>query len=463
MVEQASVDMLPWQQLEQVVDSGNAEHLAMFVQLLPPGDVAYTIHQLPEAKQTQLFESLTATRPELAADLVQHFSDDHAADLIEELTPESAAAILDEMPSDDQADVLAEMDEQDAHAILERMDPEEAQDARDRLQYAYDTAGGLMMTEFLAYHERQLVDDVIADLRAKVEEDDDLEVRYLYVTDDDGRLAGVVKLRNLVLAAHNRRLTSLMVRNPQSVTVDAHLDEIADLFDRFDFSVMPVRDHEDRLVGIVQERAVNEALGERSGEDLLKFGGIIGGEELRSMPLRERTLRRMAFLMPNVLLSFFAASIIAYYEPVIDKVTSVAVFLPMIANLSGAAGNQAVAVSIRELALGLVRPVDWVRICIQEIWVGLFNGVAIGLMLAGIAFAMYSNLPALALIVLMAYILNSMFSVMIGGSIPLILKRMKLDPAMASSPLLTTMTDMASFFLTLTFTAFFFREVIAAG
>ena len=449
-------------ELEALIEAGDGEAIANFLHLLPPEDTAYTVSHLPDELRNRMFEELSNSAPELGADLLEHFVDEYAATVIEQLEPERAAALVDEMDSDEQTDVLSELDEQDAEAILERMDPEEARDTRQRMGYDEDVAGGLMITEYLFYNQGQTVGEVTRDLHEKAEEHLEFEVRYIYVVDDDGKLTGVVPMRSLVFVPGSRTIASLQIREPVTVSAQAHLDDLHDLFDRVDYSAVPVVDGGGVLLGVVQRAAVQEAIGDRESDQFLKFGGIIGGEELRSMPLLSRVMRRLAFLLPSVVLSSMAVTVILLFEPVIAKITLLAVFLPLVANLSGAAGNQAVAVSIRELALGLVLPGDWRRVGVKEMRVGLINGLVIGLLLGGIAiaFAWFShqtgegtqrvpNMLLLGLVVMLAYTFNSVLSVFIGGTIPLLLKAIKLDPAMASSPLLTTLSDMGSFLLTL--------------
>jgi magnesium transporter len=442
-----------WELLSEIIASGNAEHLAMFVQLLPPEETAYTINQLKEEEQTALWSMLSQVRPEFAADLMEHFDDGHAADMLEELTPEAAAAIVDEMDSDEQTDLLAELTDADAQAILREMDPEEARDARERLDYDEDTAGGLMITEYLHYHSDQTIDSVIADLRGHGEEYGEYELRYLYITDAQEKLVGVVQLRSLLLAGPGRRLGDMKMADAVSVRDVAPLDELEDIFDRVDYPAIPVIDEHGVLCGVVRRSAVQEALRDRGSEDFLKFFGIIGGEELRSMSLNSRWARRLAFLVPSLILSGIAVSIIAVFEPIIEQLTVLAIFLPLVANLSGAAGNQAVAVSIRELALGLIMPRDLMRVVRKEILVGLINGALIGGVLVLVIWLMHSDKLALASLVGGAYTLNSLLAVCLGGGLPLMLKRMGVDPAMLSSPILTTLTDAGAFFLTLSFAA----------
>ncbi len=450
-------------ELQALIESGDGEAIATFLRLLPPEDTVYTLSHLSNDLRNTLFERLSSAAPELGADLLEHFVDEYAASVIEQLAPAQAAALVDEMDSDEQADVLAELEPEHAEAILKAMDPEEAQDARDRMVYDDDVAGGLMITECLVYHETQTVAQVTADLHEHAEEYGEYEVRYVYVVDEHEKLTGVVPMRSLVLVPSNREIRSQQVRNPVTVDAKASLDDLHDLFDRVDFSAVPVVDQDGVLLGVVQRAAVHEAIGERETDQFLKFGGIIGGEELRSMPVLSRSARRLAFLLPSVVLSSISVTVILLFEPIIAKITLLAVFLPLVANLSGAAGNQAVAVSIRELALGVTMPRDWRQVGRKEVLVGLINGLIIGLVLGlvTIGFAWFSHLTTgkedqhagmllLGLVVMLAYTFNSVLSVFLGGTIPLLLKAMKLDPAMASSPLLTTLSDMGSFLLTLT-------------
>ncbi|MEX2216397.1 MAG: magnesium transporter [Phycisphaeraceae bacterium] len=435
-----------WTELEKIIDSGNAPHLEAFVQLLPPAETAYTISRLPEFKQSKLFELLS---PEFAADLLGHFSDEQAADLIEELPAEHAADIIEELESDEQADLLQELDGEDAQAILAQMDPQDAADARILAAYDPDTAGGMMFTEFIAYPQAMRVDEVIRDLRHKAAEYEDYDIHYVYITDEAGKLAGVLRLRALVVAQGDKQLGQVMTGTPVSARVAADVNELEDLFDRYDFTALPVVDEAGKLVGVVHQGDVAEHLGEQAEEDLMKFGGIIGGEELRSEPLKERALRRMLFLVPNIALSFVSVCIIAAFEPIIQKLTALAVFLPLVANLSGATGNQAVAVSIRELTLGILKPADVRRVFEKEVLLGFINGVIIGIALGLIAWIMRPDSPGLALLIGIAFAVNSVLAVVLGGTIPLMLKRLGADPAMASSPILTTVTDMSSFLLVL--------------
>ena len=176
-----------------------------------------------------------------------------------------------------------------------------------------------------------------------------------------------------------------MIADPLLVSVHTPLEELEDLFDEKQYLGLPVLDEEGRLKGIVSRRAVTEELSEHQTDDYLKAAGIVGGEELRSMPLRSRCLRRLAWLGPNILLNLLAASVNASYADTLQAVIALTVFLPMVSDMSGCSGNQAVAVSIRELTLGIIQPRDYLRVTIKKGLLGITNGIVLGVVLGSIA------------------------------------------------------------------------------
>ncbi len=444
------IEMDATQQLAQVIDTGEAEHLAAFLQLLPPEDTTYTISHLDEDRRTRMLSLLSAEHSDLAADLMEHFVDEHAADMIEQLEPSEAAAIVDEMDSDEQTDVLAELADEDAEAILEEMDPEEAADARHRLQYDEDTSGGLMITEYLAYREGQDVDAVIADLRTNADAYNEYEVRYTYLIDAAGKFVGVVRMRSLVMAPAGRKLADLAIKSPTNVPVDTALEDLEGLFDRVDFSAVPVVDTDGRLVGVVQRAAVQEALSDSANEDLLMVAGIVAGEEFRSMPMISRLLRRLVFLLPIMVLLLISASVIHIFIDTVAKLPVLAMFLPVVAGLCGSGGNQAVGVSLREVSLGLIAPGDFMRVFIKEAVLSLVAGAVLGALLLVIIWVWQQDFY-LGLVVGGAVPIVIFIAKTVGGTAPLVLRSIGLDPAMASGPVVTTVVDLFSFFIVLLF------------
>jgi len=385
--------------------------------------------------------------PESAAEFIEYIPSEPAAELLGELSPELAASIVSELDSDDAADVLAELEEEDLEEILRYMDERDAGEARQLLAYDDDVAGGLMMTEYFSYPRAFRAGAVLQDLARREEEYDLHNVHYIYVTGAGKKLLGVVLIRDIVFAAPSVRLAEI-VRPAVSVRDTATLDELENLFDENSFTAVPVIDAEGHMLGVVRRRAVYDAVAERAESEHMKSQGIVGGEELRSMPSQLRSRRRLSWLSINIVLNLIAASVIAQYQDVLSAVIVLAVFLPIISDMSGCSGNQAVAVSMRELSLGVIKPADFYYVWRKEAVVGVINGVVLGIMIASVAWIWQGN-PWLGLVVGFALSVNTLVAVSIGGTVPVLLKSLKIDPAVASGPILTTITDMCGFFLLL--------------
>ncbi|HSG81547.1 MAG TPA: magnesium transporter [Gemmatimonadota bacterium] len=438
----------PWIALARLLEEGDVAALEAFLASLPPKETARALSRLNDPQVERI---LAVIGSEHAAEILDLLPDVQAAEIIEELPVAQAAAIVDELPSDEQADVLAEMSEEDAEAILEQMSRPEADQARQLLQYDPHTAGGLMLTEYVAFSDRSTIAQVVDDLRRHGDRYSDYVIQYVYVIDDASLLIGVLRLRDLLLARHgDAPVRSIMIADPLHVMVDTELNELKRLFDDNRFVGMPVTDEVGRLVGVVRRVAVEAALSERETRTFLRFSGLIAAEEFRTMPTFQRSYRRLAWLSINIVLNIIAASVIAFYQDTLAAVIALAVFLPIISDMSGCSGNQAVAVSIRELSLGLVKPYEYIRVLLKEGAVGVMNGIALGLLLGAAAVAWKGNI-VLGLVVGGALALNTVLAVTLGGLLPLALRSLRLDPALASGPILTTVTDMCGFLMVLGF------------
>lgn len=441
----SEIEVRPWEELKQAIDAGNVHLVKELLAEVPAGKLGWVMAHLDRQEQGRLVSLLD---PDSAADLLEQLEDVNTVAIFEELAPRRAALVLGELRSDRRADLVAELDDETAEQILGFMPPREARAVRALVAYRPHVAGGLMVTEFLAFSTEATVGDVIAELRANVDTYADFEVQYIYVVDRNGVLIGVLRLRDLLLSRPQTPLHALMVTEPVAVRDTRPLEDLEDLFDRHGFLGVPVVDRSGRLVGLVRRVEVESALAERADSDYRKSQGIVGGEELRTMPLRVRASRRLSWLSVNVVLNVVAASIIVAFEDTLAAVIALAAFLPIISDMSGCSGNQAVAVSIRELTLGLAHPRDAARVWLKEVGVGLVNGIALGLLLGGVALAWKGN-PYLGLVVGGALAANTIVAVSIGGTVPLVLRRLGWDPALVSGPILTTVTDMCGFFFTL--------------
>lgn len=439
----------PWAELERYLEAEDGDSIRNLFASWSETDRTHIASHMSSADLAHLLDLLD---PELGAELIECLPLSQAADAIEEVEPVAAAEILEELPSDERVDVLAEVESKEREAILDEVDEATADEARVLLEYGPDTAGGLMHTEFLAVHSGQSVASAIEEIRRSADQFARYAVQYLYTVDGRGCLDGVVPVRSLLFVEPSVELTQVIIREPTALHVEDSLDDLCDVFEDAGFLGAPVVDEAGVLLGVVERAAVNDATIEVAEADHMKSLGIASGEELRSMPSLTRSRRRLSWLSINIVLNLIAASVIAAYEETLQAAIALAVFLPIISDMSGCSGNQAVAVSLRELSLGVVRPAELLYVLGKEALVGVLNGLALGSLLAGVA-VFWKGDMMLGLVVGAALALNTLLAVSIGGVVPLVIKRFGWDPALASGPILTTLTDVCGFFLTLSFAA----------
>ena len=441
--EQYSENML----LEELIQSNEMAQIEAIFTSTPAAEIARMISGLNKPDQIRLLEMLG---PEQSAHLISKISDLGTATLVTQLPASQAVSIVKEMSQDEQVHFLRAIDEDDSAAILDEIKPQKASKIRELMSYPENTAGALMITEYLSYDGDMLVKEVLDDLRAQGEAYSDYDIQYAYVIADSGLLIGVLRLRDLLMAPRSKTIREIMIKEPLHVNVNMSLRDLKDFFRQYSFLGVPVVNDDGALVGVVRSASVRDAANRQNNQLFLKFAGIVGGEEYRTMSLFKRSSRRLSWLSINILLNIVAASVIALYQDTLEQAIVLAVFLPIISDMSGCSGNQAVAVSIRELTLGLVRPKELLRVLAKESAIGLINGIALGILLGGAAVLWKGN-PWLGLVVGVSLAANTLLAVSFGGLVPLILRGMRTDPALASGPLLTTVTDMCGFFFVLSF------------
>ena len=438
------------------LETGDKEAMRRFFMELPPEEQIWIISRLDREQQAQVVANLD---PEAAAEMLSELHASQAVNIIESLTSEHVAPIFHEFQSDVQADLLAQLSENEAGKILALLPREEAEGARRLMSYEPEEAGGMMITEYVAYREDQRVQEVLDNLRAEGEVYSGYDIQYAYILSADDRLCGVLPLRDLLFANRKLLIKEVMIQNPFYINHQNTFDHMARFFQDHHLVGAPVVDDEHRLVGVVQREAVLKRKATRASRTFLLFSGIIGGEEFRTMPLFSRSFRRLAWLSINIVLNIVAASVIAAYTGVLEQVIALAIFLPMISDMSGCSGNQAVAVSMRELSLGMVKPQEVMRVFLKEAGLGVINGLALGVLLALVA-GIWTGNPFLGLVVGAALAINTVLSVILGGTLPLVLRKISVDPALVSGPALTTVTDMCGFFLALSFASMFLSKLV---
>lgn len=444
----------PESTLQDAVDAADEQQVADIVESLTSQEALRQVSQMTADHRDQVISILA---PEAAAELIEEAPAGLAAAMMKDLDSSVAAKIMEELQSDTQADIVNEIKKEDAEAILSEMEPASAAEVRKLSQYDPDTAGGLMELEAFTFLPDDTVGAVLKRLVAGDEEFERHRGQHPYILDEEGRLVGVVSLRGLLRSRRAVRLADIM--SPAiSVPPEMKQDLLVTLFDENPFLGVPVVDGRGVLLGIVSRLELAEAQLERAEQESLSRQRI--GDELRSMPTWLRSRRRLAWLSSNIVLNIIAASVISAYEDTLAAVIAIAVFLPMVSDMSGCSGNQAVGVSMRELSLGLTRPIDLFHVLKKEFSVGIINGIVLGILIGLVAWVWKDN-AYLGLVIGLALSVNTLIAVSIGGTVPLILKYFGIDPAVASGPLLTTVTDMAGFFLVLSLASLFMNQLLA--
>lgn len=433
----------PIESLAQLIEIKDGEQITSLLSAMPEADARHLLFRLA---QDQVHQILALASPEMISDILEPLPDVEIAMLLEDVEPARAAEILAGFTAADQAHILDELGSKDAAAVTAAIDTEVAEDISRLQSYPEDSAGWLMNPSPLVFSASETIGDVLKRIVEDENALDHAEGQHPYVIDAEGRLIGLVSLQTLLTAKRSTTLDEAS-KTAISVSDEASLDDLRDFFDEHDFLGAAITNENGILLGAISKDTAMEAVRDRLQSNAQKARGVVE-DELRTMPLVFRSRRRLSWLSANIFLNVIAASVISAFEPTLAAVIALAVFLPMVSDMSGCSGNQAVAVSMREISLGLARPNDIFRVWRKEVTVGLINGVVLGGVIGFVVYFWKGNI-VLGGVIGAALAINTVIAVSIGGCVPLLLKRFNVDPAVASGPLLTTITDMAGFFLVL--------------
>ncbi len=412
---------------------------------ISPGDAADILEAIGGEAAGVLIADL---QPAQAADLLEELRDEFAADLLEDLPPADAARLLEEMPPEEAADLLAAIDDDTTVTrLLESMDDTSAGEVRDLLAHDPDSAGGLMTTDIAALPIGLTVGEAVERIRSLHEELEDLS--YVYVVDDQERLKGVVSFRDLVFRRPGVGLDEAMVPDPMSVNVGADRAVVADLVQRYHLFGVPVVDDEHRLLGMVTNDTVLEAIQEEAGEDFAVAVGT-AAEDSVYLPIRRSIRHRLPWIAFDVAISTTVVIAISQFNDVIGTFVVLAALMPLVARIGGDSGAQTLAVVIRGLATDGIHGSDVRRVLGRETAIGIFNGLVIGTM-AGLLGYILQSIQAgpdpwkVAGAMMLASWANLILAGLSGAAIPLTLRRLGFDPALGSNLFLTTFTDLVGF------------------
>ena len=406
-------------------------------------EIAIILESLPQESRDRIINILPS---DLASDVLSEMdAESHPERILENLNPEKRSEIVEELDYDDATDIISQLPEEQQNEILLELDEEDASTIRNLLTYAEDTAGGIMNTQVLKLNgkssKKEALDEVIR-------QSEEMEEFYtINVIDDDNVLLGIVSLKDIIKSKNSIKIAELIQVDFVYVLADTDQEEVAKLISQYNLTSIPVVDEEMHLLGRITFDDVIDVLEEENTEDILKISGVSEDEELAGN-WREAVKSRLPWLVLNLGTAFLAASVIRYFHGTIAQLGIIAGYMTMIAGMGGNAATQALAVTVRRISLNDLTDNQAYRTVLKEFTVGLINGAVIGAIVFVFAY-FYDLNPLLGLVVFLAMTGNLIIAGVAGSAIPLVLKRVGIDPAVASSIIITTFTDVFGFLLLL--------------
>ena len=426
-------------EISRGVQAGDAAFLRAIVAELHEADLGDLIEALEPEDRVSLVE-LTGADFDFSA--LNEVDDSVRDEILDELEPETVAEGVRELESDDAVELLEGLDEKDQEEILEKLPPSERDAIERRLDYPENSAGRRMQTEFIAVPPDWTVGQAIDYMR----DTPDLPDRFyeIYAVDAFKHWQGAVSLDALLRARRPVPLSELIDENRRRVSVMDDQEEVARLFGKYNLVAAPVVDTEDRLVGVITIDDVVDVIEEEADEDLKALGGVTSDEEL-SDNVWTIAKARFNWLLVNLATAFLASSVLGLFEGQLEKMVALAVLAPIVASQGGNAATQTMTVAVRALATRQLGAHNAYRVVMREGLVGLVNGLAFAV-ITGIAAVAWFKIPGLGVVIGLAMVCNLIAGALGGILIPMVLERVRADPAVASGTFVTTITDVVGFF-----------------
>ncbi|MEJ2513320.1 MAG: magnesium transporter [Anaerolineales bacterium] len=424
------------ERIRKLLELGEIKNAIQLIQNEHPADIADLLEQLDEPQRTLLFQELNLVE---AGEVLDEISTEATIELVDAVPDESIADILETLPVNDAAEVLTEIETKRAEQILNLIEPEDAQEIGKLLAYPDQSAGRLMTTEVVRIQEDWTVQGTLDYLRKQAEKSDTLA--YLYVVDRSEHLVGVLSLRVLVTENPEVIVRDVMDKDVITVDVMADQEDAARLVEHYDFYAIPVVDSEYRFVGILTHDDVVDILQEEFTEDIQRMGG---SQPLESEYLASSVLtvfqKRITWLLVLFLTSMLTGSVMRYYEHDLQVVVALSFFIPLLIGTGGNSGSQATSTIVRALAMREVLVKDVWRLLWHEMRAGFLLGLAMGVIGFGRALLWHSGIP-LALTVAAALFAIVLWANAIGAILPPLASKLKVDPAVISGPVMSTLVD----------------------
>jgi magnesium transporter len=429
------------EELRQLAESGDVARLTARARELHPSDLSDILAALDEDTRLRLVQTLP---PEVVSEaLAEMEEEEHPEELLAALRPEKAADIVEELEDDDAVDLISELPPETGERILTHV--ADRADIERLLVYDEETAGGRMTAHAVAVQQSATAGEAINEVRRQAEEVG--EFYQIYCVDDHHRLVGILPLQRMVVARPETPVSQLMEAPSVVAAPETDQEEVARLMGRYNVPAVPVVSADGKLLGRVTFDDVIDVVEAEQTEDLLMFGGGAGDEQLGG-PWFHAVRSRLPWLYVNLFTAFFAGAVVLSFEETISQLVVLAALMPIVAGLGGSAGTQALAVTVRRIALGMIPARKGLALVGKEMVVGIINGLAIGLVVGLVTIALGRGWE-LGAVVMVAMWGSLVVAATVGAAVPLLLQRIGVDPAVASSGFVTAVTDIAGFFILL--------------
>jgi len=426
--------------VKRLIRVGASANLLNLLQKQHPADLAAVLGELGERERQTAFNVLVERHPRHAMEGLSELGPEIGATLLDDRSPEEVARLMQELESDDAAALIDYLPKDLSGAVLDLMRHKQDTEVENLLEYPEYTAGRIMNPNVFALPEELTVGEAIVELQQAR----DVEmVFYLYTVDDRRHLVGVTSLRRLLLVSPETPLKRIATTDVLSVRVDTDQEEVARQVASYNLLAIPVVDIENKLVGVITVDDVIDVIKDEATEDIYRMAGVSTDDSVFSPPTSSLR-KRLPWLYVNLVTAFIAVAVVKAFESTISQATALAAFMPVVAGMGGNAGMQTLTVIVRGIALGELNIGNSRKALLKEGLVGLGNGVGLGLVAALGAWAVEGD-PWLGMILGLAMVINMFIAATAGTLVPLGLRAMKVDPALASSVFITTLTDVFGF------------------
>ena len=412
-------------------------NLVKLIRKTHPADLAVVFRYFSDEEQAQVFSIMVEDGQ--AVEFLVELDDTLIANLLENETPERIATVIQESSANDQSYILGTLEDEQAHSVIELLKTEEQEEIEELMGYPEDSAGAMMTTNVFTLYQNTTCRDALKSLQDQSEAE---MVFYLYITDDDDRLVGVASLRALATTPADTILKNIMVKRVHTVRPETDQEEVAQIVAQYNYLAVPVLDEDDQLLGIVTVDDVVDVIREEATEDFLQMAGAGKDREILLKSSWENARARLPWLFASWIGGIFAASIIGTFEHMLESMIALAAFIPVIIGMGGNIGTQSSTIIVRGIATGRIEIGSELKVLLKEVRVGIILGALYGLLLGAFAkFRFIDADPMLGVVVGLSIGCSMLIAVAVGTFIPMFLRKVDIDPAIATGPFVTTSID----------------------